>query len=123
MNYLLGTVALVRHFTGTGRIGRSARRILDDGEIQLGVSVVSLMEVLYLSEKQRITIDLGRTLEAIGASGRYSVVDLTADILLAAETIDFPELHDRLILASAKWMEIPVISSDQKFSTGWGEST
>ncbi|MCW5213058.1 hypothetical protein VU04_09130 [Desulfobulbus sp. TB] len=33
-----------------------------------------------------------------------------------AEDIDFYALHDRLILATAKWLEVSVISSDGKFA-------
>ena len=64
MIYLLDTVALVRHLSGLGRIGPRAANLLDnleDGSDLLLVSVVSLMEVLYLSEKNRIPIDLAET--------------------------------------------------------------
>jgi predicted nucleic acid-binding protein len=36
--------------------------------------------------------------------------------LLTATSIDFYELHDRIILATAKWLDIPIISSDKEFS-------
>jgi len=117
MSYLLDTVAIVRHFTGEGRIGKAAAQILDgadDNDTVLAVSVVSLMEILYLAEKHRIAVNLAETLRMIRASSRYMVVDLNAEILQVAESIVFPELHDRLILASAKWLEIPIISSDRE---------
>lgn len=119
MNYLLDTVTLVRHFTEQGKIGKQAASILDGIEKnttdKFSISVVSLMEVMYLAEKKRISIDLQQTLNLINTSNRYNIVNLTAEILITAETIDFYELHDRLILATAKWMDIPVISSDSLF--------
>lgn len=119
MNYLLDTVTLVRHFTEQGQIGKQAAFILDGIEKnsadKFSISVVSLMEVMYLAEKKRITIDLQRTLDLIKASNHYTVVNLTPEILTTAETIDFYELHDRLILATAKWLDIPIISSDSLF--------
>jgi len=119
MNYLLDTVTLVRHFTEQGQIGKQAALILDGIEKnttdKFSISVVSLMEVMYLAEKKRITIDLQQTLKLINASNRYNIVNLTAEILITAETIDFYELHDRLILATAKWLDIPIISSDSLF--------
>jgi len=69
-----------------------------------------------LSEKNRIDISLGETLANIESSSKYTVVDLNADVLRVAETIAFYELHDRLILATAKWLQIPVISCDGEFS-------
>ena len=119
MNYLLDTVTLVRHFTEQGQIGKQAALILDSIEKnttdKFSISVVSLMEVMYLAEKKRITIDLQQTLKLINASNRYNIVNLTPEILITAETIDFYELHDRLILATAKWLDIPIISSDSLF--------
>lgn len=100
MIYLLDTVALVRHFSGLGRIGQKAANVLDNLEVGsdlLLISVVSLMEVLYLSEKNRIPIDLAETLERLQASECYAVVDLNAKILRIAGAIEFRELHDRLI--------------------------
>jgi len=119
MQYLLDTVALVRHFSGKGKIGKKAAHILntlDDTENSLVVSVISLMEIMHLAEKNRVGINLQETLELIESSAKYTIIDLTPKILTIAETIDFYELHDRLILATAKWLEIEIISSDSKFS-------
>ncbi len=74
------------------------------------------MEILYLSEKHRIHIDLDDTIKKIEKSSLYRIIDLTTEILLIASDIKFNEIHDRLILASAKWLDIPVISSDKKFN-------
>ncbi|MBL7086075.1 MAG: hypothetical protein ISS28_03080, partial [Candidatus Cloacimonetes bacterium] len=54
-------------------------------------------------------------LKKIDSSSMYTVVDLTSDILKIAETVDFYEMHDRLILSTAKWLKIPLISGDSKF--------
>lgn len=118
MSYLLDTVTIIRHFTDSGKIGKRAREILETksgDQDRFMISVVSLMEILYLSEKHRISISLKETLKRLESSSLYMVVDLTPEILLVAETINFAELHDRLILATAKWLDVPVISSDSKF--------
>ena len=118
MQYLLDTVTIVRHFTETGQIGRAAASILDTIEAcdnLLIISVISLMEIMYLAEKNRITLSLAETLKRIESSSKYMIINLSPDILRVAETITFPELHDRLLLATAKWLDIPIISSDRAF--------
>lgn len=115
MEYLLDTVTIVRHFTEIAKFGKKAQEILTGSENTFVISVVSLMEILYLSEKQRIDIDLIETLNRIELSSLYSIVDLTPDILKVANDLIFYELHDRLILSTAKWLDIPIISSDDKF--------
>jgi predicted nucleic acid-binding protein len=118
MQYLLDTVTIVRHFSGKGKIGRQAAHILDTIEERndlLIISVISLMEILYLSEKNRIAIHLTETIERIDSSSKYAVINLSPDILRVAETIAFRELHDRLILATTKWLDISIMSSDEAF--------
>jgi PIN domain nuclease of toxin-antitoxin system len=118
MKYLLDTVAVIRYFSGIGKIGKKAKAIFDmktENENRLVISVVSLMEILYLSEKSRIPINLKETLKQMKISPIYMVADLTSEVIQVAETVDFDELHDRLILATAKWLDIPVISSDSRF--------
>ena len=73
------------------------------------------MEIMYLSEKNRITINLQDTLKRVENSSKHMIADLDSDILRTAKTVNFSELHDRLILATANWLDIPVISSDKEF--------
>lgn len=115
MSYLLDTVTVVRHFANVGRIGKTAVQILQGLDNHFFISVVSLMEILYLSEKHRIKIDLADTLNKIESSSLYSVIDLTSDILKVAEDTPFRELHDRLILSTAKWLDVQIISSEMEF--------
>ena len=75
MQYLLDTVTVVRHFTGGGRLGKKVNDILDFNENIFLISVISLMEILYLSEKQRIDIDLKETINRIELSSLYRIED------------------------------------------------
>ena len=103
----------MRHFTDTGRIGIKAREIIEQQHNHFYISIISLMEILYLSEKRRINVNLDETLTITESSSLYSIVNLTPEILKIAETTIFDELHDRLILSTAKWLQIPIISSDK----------
>jgi len=127
MQYLLDTVVVIRHFSGTGQIGQAANEILEKFEqttdIKLIISAISLMEIMYLAEKNRIPISLQETLAAVRSSGKYIIANLTPEIIEVAETIKFSELHDRLILATAKWLDIPIISSDKLFDNVAGIKT
>ena len=117
MRYLLDTVTIVRHFCDSGKMGTEASRILEEqnSSDHFYVSVISLMEILYLSEKNRIPISLDETIKMLSLSNIYSFIDFTPEIIEVAVTVDFYELHDRLILATAKWLQVPIISSDEKF--------
>ncbi|MBI3600183.1 MAG: PIN domain-containing protein [Nitrospinae bacterium] len=117
MKYLADTVTIIRHFSETGSIGKRVISILDDteqGKNHLYISVISIVEIMYLSEKRRIKINLAETLNIINNSANYSIVDLTPNIVIIAKNIKFPELHDRLIIATAKFLEIPILTSDKE---------
>ena len=46
-------------------------------------------------------------------SRNYSVVDLVPDIISLAESIRYPEIFDRLIIATAQYLDVPLITSDE----------
>lgn len=126
MDYLADTVTIIRHFSGTGRIGRKARTILEgveEGDHHLFLSTVSLVEILYLSDKKRIMINLGESLDIIDDSANYSIVDLTTEIVKFAEKIDFPEIFDRLIISTARYLGVHILTSDRAIrSSGFVEA-
>lgn len=118
MDYLLDTVTLVRYLSNTGKLTAKVKTIFtesDKGDCKLFVSTISFMEILYLSERNRISVSLEEVIEKVRLSTIYEIIDLSTEIVIEAKTIDFDELHDRLILAPAKYLDIPVISSDSKF--------
>ena len=118
MNYLLDTVTIIRHFSGHGRIGRRAKAIIAEAEAGkhlLIISVISLFEIMYLAEKNRIKISLPNTLSVIHQKSCYKIAELTADIVVETSKIKFYELHDRLILATVKHLNLDILSSDLRF--------
>jgi len=116
MDCLADTVTIIRHFSGLGRIGKEARLILEGvekGDNHLFLSTISLVEILYLSEKKRIEIDLEGSLNTIRKSANYSIVDLTSSIVSLASSINFPDIFDRLIISTARYLGVPLITSDR----------
>jgi PIN domain nuclease of toxin-antitoxin system len=117
MEYLADTVAIVRHLCEHPALGREARQILRDADAGLHrvhLSAITLMEILYLSEAGRIDVSLAELVSTVSKSRNYLIVPVDADILLAAIGIDdVPELHDRIIVATAKYLNVPILTGDQ----------
>jgi predicted nucleic acid-binding protein len=115
MEYLADTVAIVRYFSKTGKIGKRALKILRDtdaGEHVIYVSIISIVEIMYLAERNRIPVKLEETLSKIAISDNYHIVDLDVDTIQSAKTIHGLELHDRLIVASARQLNLPILTND-----------
>ena len=73
--YLLDTNAIIRHFSNASNLGKQAGNIIkkaeaDNGDILL-ISIISLMEILYLAEKNRIPVTLAETLKWIETKSCY----------------------------------------------------
>jgi PIN domain nuclease of toxin-antitoxin system len=72
------------------------------------------MEVLYLSEAGRIDVSLAELISTVSLSRNYAIVPVDSDIVVAALGIDdVPELHDRIIVATAKHLDIPILTGDR----------
>lgn len=114
-SFVTDTQALVKFMMGKKVINErshQAYRLADKGQNTIIIPAVVLMEVLYLFEKNRIDVGLLQT-EELFKSRNYQFEPLSFDILKTASGIDdIPELHDRLIAATAKYLDLPLISND-----------
>lgn len=114
-SYVTDTQALIKFMMGQKVIDKQCHQAFlsaDQGKNTIIIPAVVLMEVLYLFEKIRIKIDLIQT-EDLLKSKNYQFEPLSLEILkIASEIKDIPELHDRLIAATARYLDIPIITSD-----------
>jgi len=117
VEYLADTVAIVRHLLHHPALGSKASRVLqetDDGLHRVYLSAISLMEVLYLSEVKRIELPLDELLTYISRTPNYAITPVDSDIVSTAVGIDdVPELHDRIIVATARYLDVPIITADR----------
>lgn len=117
MEYLADTVAIVRHLRRHPALGREAAKILheaDQGLHTIYISAITLMEVLYLSEAGRIDLPLTELTVAVSRSRNYKVLPVDSDVTLAAVGIgDVPDLHDRIVVASARYLGVPILTGDK----------
>ena len=114
-SFVTDTQALIRFMMGQKVISEQCHQAFlsaDRGETTIIIPAVVLMEILYLFEKNRIKIDLIQT-EDLLKSKNYQFEPLSLEILKTASEIkDIPELHDRLIAATARYLDIPLITND-----------
>jgi predicted nucleic acid-binding protein len=114
-SFVTDTQALVKFMMGKKVINdrcHQAYQLADKGESTIIIPAIVLMEMLYLFEKNRIDVGLLQT-EELFKSQNYQFEPLSFDILKTATGIDdIPELHDRLIAATAKYLDLPLITND-----------
>ena len=116
MQYLADTVAIIRHFANVGKIGKAAKLILqdsDNGKNTILISIISIVEILYLSERNKIPLDFEDVRRKLLPLDNYRIVDLDFDIVETAKTVQGLELHDRLIVSTSLSLNVPILTSDQ----------
>lgn len=91
----------------------------DRGEIIIYIPTICLVEIVYLQETRRISADMKSLLDTALAneSSGLALVNLTTEIVDALSTIPrdtVPDMPDRIIAATAKYMGLPLISRDAK---------
>ena len=116
--YVVDTVGLIFRLMRRHALGQTAKTIFDGveaGRMTVYVSGLSFAEVLIAVEKQRITFSLQDLEEYLQRYPNYKQypIDL-AVVQTAAQINDIPELHDRLIAATARLLNLPLITNDVK---------
>jgi predicted nucleic acid-binding protein len=113
--YVTDTMAIVSYL-GKRKMPPSVKQIFqsaDSGLVQIYIPSIVLVEIGYLSEKGRIDVGLNDVLKHIIDFPNYSEQALTFNIVVESYKIsDIPELHDRLIGGTAKFLDLEVITND-----------
>ena len=111
------THAALWHLYGDARLSGRARDFINASAIaghKVGVSSISLAEIVYLVEKQRITATAFEDLsEAVAdPDGVFQEIPLTQQIVRSMKAVVRQEVPDRIIAATALQLGVPVISRD-----------
>ena len=114
-SYVTDTVALVLRLEKR-RMGSKAKEIFIEAESGLSLIYIPAMvlaEIGYLAERKKIDANL-RSVENYCQQFESLVIEpITKEIIFRSfEIDDIPELHDRLIAATAYVRNIPLITND-----------
>lgn len=120
MNYVTDTHSLVWYFTEDPRLSETAlnafESTVDEGIIF--IPAVVLAEIMFIAKKGRIAISFEDTVKKIEENENFEVSSLNIDILKIADKIETDmEMHDNLIVATAKYLKASLITKDENIRT------
>ena len=116
------TNALIWHIFDSSRLSAVARAKFEEavsqGE-QIGFSAVSFAEIIYLAEANRISDDILPLLLEVTNSANPILVEIPfnrhiAQVIPRVERAQVPEMPDRIIAATALYLDVPLITSDRR---------
>ena len=116
------THTVIWYLYADGRLSANARNAIERAAAsgdQVAFSAITLVEIVYLTEKGRIQPDTyARLLSAIGGQDAVLAVvpldETVAGYLHQVERDQVPDMPDRIIAATALTLGVPVISRDSK---------
>lgn len=115
--YVTDTMALVLHLENR-KSSQNVRQIFesaDSGKVTIHILTIVFAEILYLSEKSRIKLNLSDLRKHLNNFPNYKQIPLSFEIVQNAQNItDIPELHDRLIGSTANFVNLELITNDSK---------
>jgi PIN domain nuclease of toxin-antitoxin system len=102
------------------RLSVTARTFMDDAAQAghgIALSPISLAEIVYLGEKNRLPASAYEDLKAVLADPGYVFEEspFTAEVVEAMRQIPrshVPDMPDRIVAATAVYLRVPVISRD-----------
>jgi PIN domain nuclease of toxin-antitoxin system len=115
--FVTDTHSLAWYFTGSSKLGIKALqafRASSAGKTVIIVPTIVLAEIMDISEKKRIKIDYQELVNRIEDSSNFETYPLDIHVLKTARSIAaIPELHDRIIVATARLLEARVLTHDE----------
>ncbi len=120
--YVTDTHPFLWYLVGdTRRLGPAARVAFDQAEAGRAVIIIPsivLAESLYVSEKGRMKFKFERVLEMIESAINYRIYPLDLPVIRRASDLKgVSEIHDRIIVATAKHLELELITDDEEIRT------
>lgn len=113
--FAVDTVAFILRLEGR-RLPLAAAAAFDEaeaGRATLHVPTMVFAEILYLAERGRIAASLTQARSYMSKQPHCQEAPLTLAIVETASRIsDIPELHDRLIAATAANLDVPLLTND-----------
>lgn len=88
-------------------------RLCDEGKEIIVIPSIVLLECMYVCEKQRLEIEFQEVMRKIQGTINYPIYPLDEEIIMECQNIrQIPEMHDRIIVATAKLFNATLITKD-----------
>jgi PIN domain nuclease of toxin-antitoxin system len=107
------------------RLSVTARTFMDDaaaGGHNIALSPISLAEIVYLVEKNWLSVSAYEDLQAALSDPEYVLEEapFTAEVVEAMRQVpraQLPDMPDRIVAATAAFLRVPVISRDGRLKS------
>jgi PIN domain nuclease of toxin-antitoxin system len=117
MNFVADTHALLWWFINSSKMSLKASEIFEkceNGENIIFIPSIVIAESLSIFDKKRISFNFKNLFKKIHTSDNFVLIALDYPILQQMIALkEIPELHDKIIASTAKYLKLPIITKDK----------
>lgn len=117
MNAVADTHALLWWFTNDTKLGSKAISVFqkcEKGDSVFFIPSIIIAEALSIFDKKRVIFSFTGLFRKITRSENYIIIPLDVPILQKMIGLkEVPELHDKIIVSTAKYLNVPLITKDE----------
>ena len=114
--YVIDTHPLVWYFEDSPRLSSAVKKAFEqiEGGDAIGVvPTIVLAEIVHLADKKRIPLDAEKTIARLKQATGFGIVSLDIMVVLLMVPLKTYEIHDRVIVATAKSFEASLVTIDE----------
>ncbi|MDI6807117.1 MAG: PIN domain-containing protein [Candidatus Aenigmarchaeota archaeon] len=116
--YVTDTHGFLWFLTEDKRLGKKAEEIFvscDKGETIIVIPSIVLMEALLICERKKVDMEFKKVLKKIQNTFNYPVYPLDLKVVNICEELkQFADPHDRIVVATAKLLDVSIITKDKR---------
>lgn len=117
MYAVIDTHTLIWYLTADKRLSARVRSFLvraESGELTLVIPAIVLLECIDIFDKEKVKFDLQTFVLRITGARNFIIGWIDWDVILeTVRTKGFKDVHDRVIVATAKLFDAPLLSKDR----------
>ena len=117
MLYVADTHTIIWFLSNDTRLGNQAKKILekaDEGKVIIIIPTIVLAELIFICEKKDASVKFKDILDKINESSNYIHYNLDMKVISEIANLkQIPEMHDRVITATAKLNKATLITKDE----------
>lgn len=115
--YVIDTHVLVWYFIGSERLESKLKKQIDEVRSKRGrllVPTIVLSEALFVADKGRVKFDFAKLYELVRDEPEFEIVGFGTEVFEEVTKVEgITEIHDRIIVATAKFYGAGVITKDR----------
>lgn len=115
--YVIDTHPLVWYFTDSPKLSLTVKQAfneIDQGNAIGIVPSIVLAEIVHLSDRKKIPISIQETIGRLQQATSFGIVSLDLTVIILMIPFKTYELHDRVIVATAKSFGASLITKDEQ---------